>query len=156
MSFRPRIAAAALMLLLSLSLNAQVGGTISGTVKDTTDGIITGAAVVITNVDTGVERQLAVNQSGAYGAPNLRPGTYKIVASAPGFKTVERKSVVLDVGADLTADFELPVGAVNERVEVSANIGDVEQSRATLDYTVNSTTVRELPLDDFDFGSYQN
>src|SRR5690349_12952163 len=85
MNLRPRIADIAWTLLLILPLHAQVGGTISGTVKDVTEGVIGGATVEIVNIETGVGRNVVVNRSGAYSAPNLRPGSYRITASAPSF-----------------------------------------------------------------------
>src|SRR5438132_5064365 len=135
-------------------LAAQVeDGTISGTVQDTSDAAIGAAKVTIVNVQTQVKRTVVVNARGFYSVPNLLPGMYSIAAEAQGFKTVVRSGVTLTVGAQMSVDLELPVGDVNERVQVVEDVPDVEVSSSSLAYAVNSTTVRELPLNGRDWTS---
>jgi len=135
-------------------VTAQVeGGTISGTVKDNSDAVVPEAKVVVLNVQTQVSRSIAVNGQGLYSAPNLIPGEYSISASAPGFKTVVRSGVTLSVGGQLNIDLELPVGQVSENVTVTGDVPDVETATSSLNYTLNSTTVRELPLNGRDWTS---
>ena len=126
-------------------------GTISGTVTDTSDAEVAGATVTIKNKDTGVEKTAPTNDSGFYNVPNLVPGNYTVSASATGFKTVEMPDVTVTVGAELSVDVELPVGQVNERIEVTGEAPEIEESSSSLDYTLNSTTVRELPLNGRDW-----
>ncbi len=65
----------AIALLLSVPMPAQVvGGTISGAVTDPTGAPISGAGVVIRNLDTGTERQLHTDARGAYSAPAVAVG----------------------------------------------------------------------------------
>jgi hypothetical protein len=135
-------------------LNAQVeGGTISGTVKDNSDAVVPEAKVIVLNVQTQVSRTIPVNAQGLYSAPNLIPGEYSISASAQGFKTVVRSGVTLTVGGQLNIDLELPVGQVSENVTVTGDVPDVETATSSLNYTLNSTTVRELPLNGRDWTS---
>ena len=135
-------------------VNAQVeGGTISGTVSDTSDATIAAAKVSIVNVQTKVARDVTVNAQGFYSAPNLLPGQYELSASAQGFKTLVRAGVTLTVGGQISIDFELPVGQVNESVNVEGEVPDVETSSSSLSYALNSTTVRELPLNGRDWTS---
>jgi hypothetical protein len=145
------IAAISLFIVSLRILDAQVGGSISGTVTDNSSAIVTAAKITIANTDTKVERSVGVNGQGFFSVPNLRPGNYSVSAAAPGFKTVVRSGVTLDVGAEVIVDVELPVGEVRESVLVSAEVAQVEQTSATLDYAVNSTTVRELPLNGRDW-----
>ena len=138
----------------SACLKAQVeGGTLSGTVKDNSDAVIPEAKVVVQNVQTQVSRTVAVNSQGLYSAPNLIPGEYSVSASAQGFKTVVRSGITLTVGGQLNIDLELPVGDVAENVNVTGDVPDVETATSSLDYTLNSTTVRELPLNGRDWTS---
>ena len=138
----------------SACLKAQVeGGTLSGTVKDNSDAVIPEARVVVQNVQTQVSRTVAVNSQGLYSAPNLIPGEYSVSASARGFKTVVRSGITLTVGGQLNIDLELPVGDVAENVNVTGDVPDVETATSSLDYTLNSTTVRELPLNGRDWTS---
>src|SRR5579872_6430197 len=78
---RPSIAFLFLSLLLfcCVSLQAQVsGGTLSGTVMDSTGAVVPNAQVTVTNLGTGIARTTVTNDSGFYGIPNLNPGNYQV------------------------------------------------------------------------------
>jgi len=124
---------------------------ISGTVKDPSDAAISSAKIMVANLQTQVTRTLQANAEGFYSAPDLQPGTYSITGTAQGFKSLVRSDIVLTVGAQLTVDLQLPVGDATERVEVAATASDIETNSSSLDYAVNSTTVRELPLNGRDW-----
>src|SRR5260370_26504701 len=92
----------ALMLIfnatVSVHLQAQVsGGTISGTVVDSSGRVIPNASISITNIATGISRTVTTNADGVYTAPNLLPGTYDLKFTAPGFKTDLRSGIGLTV-----------------------------------------------------------
>src|SRR5712691_13169451 len=72
-------------------------GRILGTVSDQSGGLVKGAHVTITNVDTGVMRTLETNEAGDFVAPSLPPGPYKVVVEVTGFKKVERGGIRLEV-----------------------------------------------------------
>src|SRR4029077_7795281 len=108
MLIRPRTWKCALcfasMLILCASgvvpLNAQVAGAmLTGTVKDSSGGVVPNAQVAITDVATGVTRNVSSDSAGLYAAPNLLPGTYDVRAAATGFRTAVQKGVTLTVGA---------------------------------------------------------
>lgn len=141
-------------LVASVQLRSQGrgrGGSISGTVTDSSGAAVTNATVTITNTQTQVQRTVPTNESGFYSVPNLLPGKYEISTSARGFKTLVRSGITLDVGGEVVVDLPLELGQVNESVRVTGDVPDVEQSSSTLDYTVNATTVRELPLNGRDW-----
>jgi hypothetical protein len=71
---------------------------------------------------------------------------YRVRAAAPGFKTVERPNVQLEVASDLTVDLSLPPGDVKETVEVSADVPLVNISSATLGGTLSNREINDLPL----------
>ena len=131
---------------------AQVaGGTIRGTIADTSGGVLPGAHVVILNTATGISSDLITNETGAYGAPNLQPGPYDITASLPGFSTSVRKSIAVTVGSDLTIDFRLAPGGVQESVTVSSTAPIVDASTPTLSAVIKERTIVELPLNGRDW-----
>src|SRR6266852_4418160 len=75
------------MLLLCLPAFSQgTAGRILGTVSDQTGGAMTGATVIITDIDRNGLRTLTTGSAGEYNAPNLLPGLYKVRAEAKGFK----------------------------------------------------------------------
>src|ERR1700680_2897846 len=126
---------------------AQVAGaTLTGTVKDTTGGIIPNAQLTITDVATAVTRIISSGGAGLYTAPNLLPGTYEIRVTAQGFSTAVQKGVTLTVGAQQVLDITMQVGQMTQTVEVTTEAPTVELTSSTLSAVVDATTVRELPL----------
>jgi Carboxypeptidase regulatory-like domain/TonB-dependent Receptor Plug Domain len=126
---------------------AQVAGaTLTGTVKDSSGAFIPNAQVAITDVATGGARTVSADGAGLYAAPNLSPGVYEIRVSATGFSTQVQKGVTLTVGAQQVLDFTMRVGQMSQMVEVTTEAPTVELTSSELGATVNSTTVRELPL----------
>ena len=131
---------------------AQVAGaTLAGTVTDPSGAVVPNAKVSITNTATGVARDITTDEAGFYSAPNLLPGIYDITAVAPGFSTYVQKGFTLTVGASLALNISVQVGQVSQQVDVSASAPAVQLSSSTISAEVNSTTVRELPLNGRDW-----
>ena len=97
----------------------EVRGNISGTVKDA-GGVVPGAAVQITNTDTGISQRLITNGSGYFEAPLLQPGNYQVTVELEGYKKVTRPGIVLGVGQQVSLPFTLDVGGISETVTVTA------------------------------------
>jgi outer membrane receptor protein involved in Fe transport len=136
-----------LTVLLSVRVDAQVvGGTFSGTVTDTSGAVIPDAQISIKNVATGVTRNIASDAAGFYIAPNLLPGNYEISVSAPGFATQVRADINLGVGAQQVLNVTMQVGQVTEKIQVTGAAPAVQLATSSISAVVNSTTVRELPL----------
>src|SRR6202165_176716 len=133
--------------VVAVNVHAQVaGGTISGTVTDSSGRVINNVQITITNVATGVTRDVTTNDEGFYSAPNLLPGTYEAKFSAKGFNTEVRKGIDLTVGASVGLDQTMRVGSVAVTVVVQSEVPEVQLSSSDLSAVVNATTVRELPL----------
>jgi hypothetical protein len=141
------VALLAISILGTSQAYAQVAGAmLTGTVKDVSGAFIPNAQVVITDVATGVARTVSPGGAGLYTAPNLLPGTYEVRVTATGFSTQLRKGITLTVGAEQVFDFTMQVGQMSQTVEVTTEAPTVELTSSELGATVNSTTVRELPL----------
>ena len=97
----------------------ETRGNISGTVQDA-QGVVPGATVRITNIDTNTTQVLVTNNTGYFEAPLLQPGTYRIVVEMAGFKTITRDGVALAVGQQINIPFTLEVGSISEQVTVTA------------------------------------
>jgi len=130
-----------------------VGAALSGLITDERGGPVPAAAVTIKNVGTGVVREVTTNGDGLYSAPNLLPGSYDVTVTAKGFQTTVQKAVTLTVGATQALNIELKVGQLSQTVEVSATPPSVQTTSSTISATVDSTTVRELPLNGRDWTS---
>jgi outer membrane receptor protein involved in Fe transport len=136
-----------LLIACTAPTRAQVvGGTLSGTVSDSSGAGIPQANLVVRNVATGVERSVTTNSDGFYTTVNLLPGTYEVTISATGFSTQTGHGISMTVGAQVTVDFTLRVGTVSNRVEVTAQVPDVQLTSSDISAVVGATTVRELPL----------
>jgi hypothetical protein len=136
-----------LSMFFSAAAHGQVaGGTLSGTVTDPNGGGVPNASVVITNVATGVNREVTTNSNGFYTAVNLLPGAYQMKVTATGFNPEETTGIVMTVGAQQTLDVALHVGTISNRVEVTAETPAVQLTSSDISAVVNATTVRELPL----------
>jgi trimeric autotransporter adhesin len=122
-----------LVLMFSPPLVSQTNtGRIFGTVTDQTGAAINAAKVVVTDVQRGVTRSLTTDEAGAYVAPNLLSGTYKVRAEAKGFKTVERINIVLEVAKDVIVDVQLQPGEVKETVVVTEEVPLLDTASSTL------------------------
>ena len=133
---------------------AQVAGaTLSGLITDSSGAGIAGASVAIKNVGTGEVREAPTNANGLYAAPNLLPGKYEVTVTAQGFATELQKGITLTVGAQQALNLSLKPGQVKELVEVTGTPPDVQTTNSTVSSTVDSNTVRELPLNGRDWTS---
>jgi hypothetical protein len=141
------VLAALVLVGLPARLSAQVvGATLSGTVTDTSGGVVPDANISVKNVATGIIRLAVTNGSGLYTVPNLQPGPYEITAAASGFNTDVRKGITLNVGQELVLNFTVTPGMAAQSVEVTAAAPTVNLANATLGGINDSTTVAELPL----------
>jgi hypothetical protein len=126
---------------------AQVAGaTLSGTITDASHAGIPKADVSITAVATTVTRKVTTDSAGFYIAPNLSPGVYEVIVTATGFATETRKGVTLTVGAQQILDIGMHIGQITQSVQVTEEAPQVELVSSAISAEVNSTTVRELPL----------
>jgi len=136
-----------LTILFATPAFAQVvGGTLSGTVSDPSGAGIPQAKLVIKNVATGVGRTITTNTDGFYTTVNLPAGNYELTISANGFSTETSYGITMTVGAQLTYNTTLRVGKVSNRVEVTAQVPDVQLTSSDISAVVTDSTVRELPL----------
>src|SRR2546422_1575884 len=144
----------ALILFPSVAANAQVtGATLSGTVTDTSGAVIPGVMVSIKNRGTGVVRNVSSDEAGLYSAPNLLAGSYDVTASAAGFSTVTQSNITLTVGAQQQLNISMRVGETAQVIEVTAAAPLVQVTSSLISGVVESTTVRELPLNGRDWAS---
>ena len=122
------------MCLAVLALLISVGrvqgqaetATISGTATDASGGALASAKVEATNVGTNVAKSTATDAQGRYSIAQLPVGTYRVEASLSGFKNVVHTGITLSVGSTLVVDFSLPVGEVNQTVNVESDVSRVE------------------------------
>src|SRR5882724_2025891 len=136
-----------LALLASSAFGQTSGsGTITGTLKDPSGAVVPGAAVTIRNTDTGIDRKTQTTEAGIYTATFLRPGHYEINVSKPGFSSVLRKDLTLQVGQTLTVDLSMGIQAAQELITVSGQAGAVDTEKTEVSQVVSTAAVENLPI----------
>jgi hypothetical protein len=94
-------------------------GAIVGNVKDKTDSMVGAATVKITNTGENATVQVVSATNGNYEALNLKPGTYTVTISHPGFQMKSFNDVQLLARQTVRVDAVLEVGAVEQAVNYS-------------------------------------
>ena len=142
-----RIFLTSLMLAaLSSSAIAQSTATLQGTVIDPSGAVVSGAKVTVRNQATGSERIVQTDSNGNYQAAALPPGVYQVEAQAQGFGSQAANGLTLEVSRIVVQNFQLKLGDVTQRVEVTADAQNVETSTITVGQVINQKTVQEIPL----------
>jgi len=134
------------LLLASWGFAQETRSTIAGRVLDPQGAAVSGASVVVTNVDINASTHLATNETGYYEARLLMPGPYEITAEAPGFKKTLRRGITLAVAAEIQIDLTLELGGVNEVVSVTAEAPVLETTAAGEGGLMDSQSITELPV----------
>ena len=142
------VAALAIQLLIPIGSLAQTDtGRISGTVRDLAKAVIQGATVTVKNERTGEDRTVATNDHGSFLVSNLKPSTYSVRVSAPGFGNSETTGLQVLVGETLTNDIEVHPSGTSETVTVVASQeAELDTSSARIGANVNPREVQALPF----------
>src|SRR5919106_1460483 len=107
------------VLLLPALAHAQ--GTIAGTVRDTSGGVLPGVTVEASSpVLIEKVRSAVTDGSGQYQIINLRPGPYVLTFTLPGFSIVRRDGIELTAGIVANVSAEMRIGTLEETVTVTS------------------------------------
>ncbi|HLK67717.1 MAG TPA: carboxypeptidase regulatory-like domain-containing protein [Bryobacteraceae bacterium] len=120
--------------------------TLAGTISDSSGGVVVNAKVTITEVATGQVYSILTNNLGEFVRPALKPSTYTVSVSAPGFKTSEQKDILLTAGERTGINITLTVGDVGQTVEVAASAPLLQTESTQVGADLNSKTVTDVPL----------
>src|SRR5262245_36951385 len=115
----------AAILLIPGSLAHAQEAILSGTVSDTTGGVLPGVVVRAVHVATGNSFETVTDERGAYRVP-VRVGTYRLTAELQGFSTVTREGLELLVGQTATVNLQLAPSTLQESVTVTGEAPLIE------------------------------
>lgn len=135
-----------LLLPAALVLGQSNLATITGIVSDSTNAILPGAEITITNRATGIVTRTRANDAGVYVATALQAGPYTLEAQAPGFKKKQVQDLALETGQKMRLDLTLEVGDISERIEVQATAAPLMSETAEISETIVSNEIQNLPL----------
>ena len=119
-------------------------GDIRGVVTDSSGAVIPNATVSVLNVNTGVSKDYTTNNDGLYDTSSIVTGSYKLTFTAPGFETLIRGPITLQVGFT-TVNAQLKVGAASEQVTVTTDVPLLKTESGDQTQTLESNTMMQLP-----------
>jgi Carboxypeptidase regulatory-like domain/TonB dependent receptor len=134
-----------------LARQTVTSATLSGRVEDAGGAAVSGATVVIDNVETNQQQTGVTDEEGRYRFSYLRVGTYQLTVEQTGFATLTRR-LTLTVGQALDVPLRLAVAGLSESVSVAgADAAVVETARTQVAETVLPKDVEFLPLNGRNF-----
>lgn len=123
----------ALLAIGTVTSAQTITGSISGTVADSTGGMIPGATVTLASEKTGQARGSTTDSEGRFNFAALQPGTYALKVERQGFQTLEQRGVILSANENLAlGELKLQPGQVSETVSVMSEGAIVERESSDL------------------------
>src|SRR5438093_1071017 len=124
----------------------RIVGAIAGTVTDTSDAVVPGAAVQLVDELTGIAKETVTNASGGFLFPDLSFGSYKVTVTLQGFQTAVFTKVTVESSRTTDLRVKLQPGAISEQVQVTGVTPVLEMTSNVVSSTVNNQALQELPL----------
>lgn len=137
--------------LTPCSWSQQSNSSISGTVTDSTGSVVPGAAIKLTNTETGLVLSATSDSSGVYKFLALSPGSYDIAVSKSGFQQFVATSFTLLVSQNAVQNVVLQVGSVSTAITVKATPPIVETDSAVVGQVIESKQITTYPLNGRNF-----
>ncbi len=138
----------ALVLVTPSLASGQIGGggSIQGTVLDTSGAPVPGATVTATNTATGVQTVRQTTEAGVFALVPLQPGAYRVTVTLDGFQTFARDGVIVDALSVVGLNAILQVGTITQEVLVTADAPPLATADARLGQTIRNEVYTALPL----------
>src|SRR5829696_1443764 len=127
------------------TVQAQVLGSIAGTVRDSAGAYVPGASVTVKG-EAGQEFTATTNSDGIYRIPAVAAGFYTATITAPNFKTSIIQNIKVDVGTPATVDAALEAGQVSETVVVTSGAEVLQTQTATVGTNIQGRQILETPI----------
>ncbi len=151
MTSRSVLSVAIAVACVAVPMHGQVLGDLKGRIADASGATVAGATVQLTDLNTGVCQSVVTSSSGTYDFPNLVSSVYVVRVDAQGFNPYEQSGVTVRTGQTVGLDLVLPVGAVREVVQVSADAPPLQTSTSDIQTTIPGRAVVALPLNSRNF-----
>ena len=137
---------------LAAPASAQVDtGTILGTVKDQSGGVLPGATVTITHEGQAFTLSTVTRDDGTYVFTPIRIGAYSLEVEFTGFKKAVRRGITVNIQRQAVVDFALEPGVISEELTVTAAAPLLETGSGTVGETLTSESIEKLPVNGRDY-----
>ena len=134
------------LLLLPSAAYAQFSGAITGVAKDASGGVLPGVTVEAASPALIEKvRSVVTDDTGQYRIVDLRPGTYSVTFTLPGFSTVKREGIEITGTFVATVNGDLKVGALEETITVTGETPVVDVQSVKVQQTVSNDIIRAVP-----------
>jgi hypothetical protein len=136
------------LVLVSLLLAPRVTSAqaIAGVVTDTSGAILPGVTVEARSPALTEQRTVFTDGSGLYEIVSLRPGTYSVTFTLPGFSVIVREGIELTTGFTAKVDAQLRVGTVQETVTVTGASPLVDVQNVTQRQVATRDIIDTVPV----------
>jgi hypothetical protein len=132
--------------VVAFAARAEVGGKITGVVKDKSGSVIPGAMVVIKNVQTGAKLTATTDQDGLFTFPVLSVGQYQVDVTVDGFQPYKKTGLAIEINSALVLDVILQIKEQDQSIVVTEGTAQIETTDTQLGQVLGSKKVTEIPL----------
>ena len=137
---------AILLLFVAAIAAAQTGAAVTGVVTDTSGAVLPGVTVEAKSPALIEQLRSAVtDEGGRYRIVDLRPGTYTVTFTLPGFTTITRDGIELSGTFIATVNADLRVGSLQETVTVTGETPVVDTQSTKTQETLQNELIGSIP-----------
>ena len=146
-AFWARILLGLAVALLAIPAAAQTTGVLSGSLTDTSGGVLPGVSVTAVHTPTGTSYNTTTDAQGRYAIPNVRVGgPYSVTAALSGFQDRVQDGIFVKLGEEANLDFAMQVASVAETITVTGDVNPLINSGKTgASASINQATIETLP-----------
>jgi hypothetical protein len=132
--------------ILLIPTLAFAQATITGTVRDTSGGVLPGVTVEATSPAlAGTARTVVSDNAGIYRIIDLPPGAYSVTATLAGFKTVKQDNIQVGGTATVTIPVQLSVGGLEETITVTSESPVVDLQSVRREVVLDQEVIQSVP-----------
>jgi hypothetical protein len=137
--------------VMAYAQGVGTSGEITGTVTDSSGGVVLKATVNVVDPQTGLKRTAMTSGTGQFRVAGLSPATYDVSVEMAGFATEIRRGVTVAIGQTVVSDFKLNPSKVSTIVEVTDQPPVVETERSSQADRISQVYITDLPIDRRDY-----
>src|ERR1700744_1912613 len=134
------------ILLGTLTLRADITGSISGIVIDPSGAVVPGVTVNVTRKETGIRSSTVTEGAGFYSLPTLAIVHYDLSVSHPGFDNFLERGIVINANSAVRVDVKLILGSVKNTVVVNSDTLMVETQSTQMGEVIGAEKIESVPL----------
>jgi hypothetical protein len=132
-------------LLAVPALAQEQTGSIEGTIRDSSGGVLPGVTVEVRSPALVGVSSVVTDSTGVYRFPALPPGRYSVNATLPGFTSGVVENVTLSLGQILKIDLALAVAGLTETVQVTAESPLIDVRQNATFATLTADVIERIP-----------